>query len=43
MLAQLATATIHTLAVRARVRMSRKELDAIADASTELICGKSTG
>jgi hypothetical protein len=25
------------------VRMSRKELDAIADASTELICGKSTG
>jgi TetR/AcrR family transcriptional regulator, copper-responsive repressor len=42
MLAQLATATIHTLAVRARVRMSRKELDAIADASTELICGKST-
>jgi TetR/AcrR family transcriptional regulator, copper-responsive repressor len=40
MLAQLATATIHTLAVRARVRLPRKELEAIADASTELICGK---
>jgi TetR/AcrR family transcriptional regulator, copper-responsive repressor len=43
MLAQLATATIHTLAVRARVRMPRKELDAIADAATALICGSNTG
>lgn len=40
MLGQLATATIHTLAVRARVRLSRKELDAIADAAVEKICGK---
>jgi hypothetical protein len=39
MLAQLATATIHTLAVRARVRVPRKELEAIAEAATGLICG----
>lgn len=43
LLAQLATATIHTLAVRARVRTPRKELDAIADAATDLICGRQTG
>lgn len=43
MLAQLATATIHTLAVRARVRTPRKELDAIADAATALICGAGAG
>jgi AcrR family transcriptional regulator len=36
---QLATSTIHTLAVRARVRLPRKELDAIADASVAQICG----
>jgi TetR/AcrR family transcriptional regulator, copper-responsive repressor len=42
-LAQLATATIHTLAVRARLRLPRKELEAIADAATELICGKGRG
>jgi TetR/AcrR family transcriptional regulator, copper-responsive repressor len=40
MLGQLATATIHTLAVRARVRLPRRELDAIADASVAQICGK---
>jgi AcrR family transcriptional regulator len=40
MLGQLATATIHTLAVRARVRLPRKELGAIADAAVEQICGK---
>jgi AcrR family transcriptional regulator len=40
MLGQLATATIHTLAVRARVRVPRKELDAIADASVAQICGQ---
>jgi len=40
MLGQLATATIHTLAVRARVRVPRDELDAIADASVAQICGK---
>jgi AcrR family transcriptional regulator len=38
-LSHLATATIHTLAVRARVRTPRKELDAIAEATTALICG----
>jgi AcrR family transcriptional regulator len=43
MLGQLATATIHTLAVRARVRVPRKELEAIADASIVLICGKDKG
>jgi AcrR family transcriptional regulator len=40
MLGQLATATIHTLAVRARVRVPRKELDAIADAAVAQICGR---
>jgi AcrR family transcriptional regulator len=40
MLGQLATATIHTLAVRARVRVPRDELDAIADASVAQICGQ---
>ena len=43
MLAQLATATIHTLAVRSRLRVPRKELEAIAEAATELICGKKSG
>ena len=37
-LAQLATATIHTLAVRARLRAPRKELEAIAEAAIDLIC-----
>ena len=40
-LAQLASAAIHTLAVR--VRTSRKELDAIADAAVALICGPAKG
>jgi TetR/AcrR family transcriptional regulator, copper-responsive repressor len=39
-LAQQATATIHTLAVRARLRAPRRELEAIADAAIDLICGK---
>lgn len=43
MLAQLATATIHTLAVRSRLRVPRKELEAIAEAATDLICGKNSG
>jgi AcrR family transcriptional regulator len=38
-LAQLATAAIHTLAVRARLRAPRKELEALAEATIELICG----
>jgi TetR/AcrR family transcriptional regulator, copper-responsive repressor len=37
-LAQIATATMHTLAVRSRVGASRKELKAIAAAAIDLIC-----
>ena len=43
MLAQLASPTVPTRAVRARVRTPRKELDAIADAATALICGANGG
>jgi AcrR family transcriptional regulator len=43
MLGQLATAAIHTLAVRARVRTARKDLEAVAEAAIELICGASRG
>jgi hypothetical protein len=39
-LAQQATATIHTLAVRARLRAPRKELEAIAEATIDLICAR---
>ena len=39
-LAQLATAAIHTMAVRARLRTPRKELEAIAEATIDLICGR---
>jgi TetR/AcrR family transcriptional regulator, copper-responsive repressor len=42
-LSQLATATIHTLAVRARLRTPRKELEAIAAATADLICGAAGG
>jgi len=38
-LAQMATAAMHTIAVRARVGVSRKELTAIATAAIDLICG----
>jgi len=38
-LAQIATATLHTLAVRARAGLSRKELDALAAATIGAICG----
>jgi TetR/AcrR family transcriptional regulator, copper-responsive repressor len=37
-LAQIATATMHTLAVRSRVGASRKELKALAAATIDLIC-----
>ena len=37
-LAQIATATMHTLAVRSRVGASRKELKALAAAAIDLIC-----
>lgn len=43
MLGQLATAAIHTLAVRSRLRLPRKELEAIADAAVDMVCGKGQG
>ena len=42
-LSHLATATIHTLAVRSRLRTPRKDLDAIAAAAVDLICGVPKG
>lgn len=41
-LAQIATATLHTIAVRSRVGASRKELKALAAAAIDLICGSET-
>jgi AcrR family transcriptional regulator len=38
-LAQIATAAMHTIAVRARVGVPRKELLALATAAIDLICG----
>ena len=38
-LAQLATATLHTLAVRSRAGIARKELEALAATAINLICG----
>jgi TetR/AcrR family transcriptional regulator, copper-responsive repressor len=40
-LAQLATATLHTLAVRSRAGILRKELNALAAAAIDVICGRS--
>jgi TetR/AcrR family transcriptional regulator, copper-responsive repressor len=39
-LAQIATATLSTLSVRARTGADRNELDAIAAAAVEVICGR---
>ena len=39
-LAYLATATLHTLAVRSRAGIPRKQLDALADAAIKVICQK---
>lgn len=39
-LAQIATATLHTIAVRSRVGASRKQLRALAAAAIDLICGR---
>jgi TetR/AcrR family transcriptional regulator, copper-responsive repressor len=39
-LAQLATATLHTIAVRSRVGTARKELTALAARVIDLICGR---
>ena len=38
-LAQLATAALHTIAVRARVGIPRKQLRAVAAAAIDVICG----
>jgi len=38
-LAYLATATLHTLAIRSRAGLPRKELEALAKAAIEVICG----
>ena len=38
-LAKIATATIHTLAIRARVRAPKSELRALIDAGVSIICG----
>jgi TetR/AcrR family transcriptional regulator, copper-responsive repressor len=38
-LAQIATATLHTIAVRSRVGVPRKQLTALAAAAIDLICG----
>ena len=38
-LASLATATLHTLAVRSRAGIARKQLEALAAAAIDLICG----
>jgi AcrR family transcriptional regulator len=40
-LAQLASATIHTIAIRARAQVPRKELEAIVKGAIEMMCGRS--
>ena len=41
-LAQLASATIHTIAIRARARVPRKELEAIVKGAIDVMCGEVT-
>ena len=38
-LAHLASATIHTIAIRARARVPRKDLEAIVNGAIEVMCG----
>jgi AcrR family transcriptional regulator len=38
-LAQLASATLHTIAIRSRARVPRKELEAIAKGAIAVMCG----
>jgi TetR/AcrR family transcriptional regulator, copper-responsive repressor len=38
-LAQIASATMHSMAIRARARMPRKELEAIAKGAIDMMCG----
>src|SRR5262249_49354660 len=42
-LAQLATATLHTLAVRSRAGIPRKQLSALAQAAIDVICKPQSG
>ncbi len=42
-LAHLASATIHTIAIRARARVPRKELQAIVDGAIDVMCGAAKG
>jgi AcrR family transcriptional regulator len=39
-LAQLASATLHTIAIRSRARVSRAELDGIVKGALDVMCGK---
>ncbi len=41
-LSQLASATIHTIAIRARAHVPRKELEAIVKGAIEVMCGASS-
>ena len=38
-LAHLASATVHTIAIRARARVPRKELEAIVNGAIDVMCG----
>jgi len=40
-LAQLASATLHTIAIRARARVPRKELEALVKGAIDVMCGSS--
>jgi AcrR family transcriptional regulator len=42
-LAQLASATIHTIAIRARARVPRRELEAIVNGAIEVMCRTAGG
>src|SRR5262249_32127890 len=42
-LAQLASATIHTLAIRSRARVPRKDLEAIIKGAIDVMCGGKAG
>jgi hypothetical protein len=41
-LAQLASATIHSIAIRSRARVPRKELEAIVKGAIDVMCGGKT-
>jgi hypothetical protein len=39
-LAQLASATLHTIAIRARAQLPRRELEAIVKGAIGVMCGR---